>query len=148
MAGDPFRDAVRAALNSVISAASPAIAWVQRDTLNTADNPDASAGYFELEFPGASESQQAFGSPGQNEFLEQGQITLRVVTPAGRFRDTAEAYADQLRKAFRGKRIAFTEYGSGRQIFIDAVASMGGGHTEAGMWAESLALAYRVYPKG
>ena len=148
MSGDPFRDTIRADVDSLIAGAAPAIGWVRRDTLNTSDNPDASTGYFDLEFPGSSENQDTFGAPGSNEFKEEGQITLRVVAPLSRDRDTAETYASQLRKAYRGRRIAFTQYGPNRFIRINAVGAMGNGHTEGGMWAESIALAYQVFNVG
>lgn len=144
MAGDPFRDAFRAELATIRTELS--IAWPIVDTLNTGENPDASAGYLELEFPGGSESQYTFSAPGSNDYQEEGQVTVRVVTPLGGDRDTAEGYAAAIRSAFRTahRLIPF----SPRNIRITATGAMGGGHTEGGMWAESIALAYECFNVG
>lgn len=139
MAGDTLRDAFRAELAIVRTAAS--IAWAIKDTLNTTTNPDAGAGYLELEFPGGSEEQASFGAPGSNFFLERGQVTVHVVAPRGSSRDTAETYAAAIRAAFRGRRFA----AGARSVRIDAVAPMGGGFNEGGMWAETVALSYEIY---
>lgn len=143
--GDPFRDAMRNELDAIILAASPTITWKQLDTVNTKENPDASTGYIELEFPGGAEDQFTTGAPGNNLFKEDGQITVRVVAPLGRSRNSAELYASQLRAAFRGRRIPLT---AGKAIRINAVGAMGGGHTEGGMWAEAIALSYQVFNVG
>ncbi len=142
MAGDTFRDAWRAELATVLTGAG--IAWTIEDTLNTGENPDASTGYIELEFPGGSESQYTFGAPGSNFHNEEGQVTIRVVAPLGRLRDTAETYAAAIRSAFRMRRFA----AGSATVRITATAPMGGGHTEGGMWAESIALAYQVFNVG
>lgn len=145
MAGDTLRDAFRAELATIKTAAS--ITWDIRDTLNTEDNPDASEGYIELEFPGGSEVQFTFGAPGDNLHREQGQVTVRVVTPLGAgttMRDLAETYAAAIRSAFRMRRFA----AGSRSIRITDTAPMGGGHDEAGLWAESVALGYEIYNVG
>ena len=142
MAGDPFRDAMRAAFEAVRQAA--AIPWLISDSVNTTANPDASGGYLELEFPGAFEGQYTFGAPGANLHSEQGQITVRVVAPLGIDRDLAELYAAAIRTGFRMKRIPM----GAQTIRITSTGSMGGGHTEGGMWAESIALAYQLFNVG
>lgn len=144
MAGDTLRDAFRAELASVCAAASPVVALTIRDTLNTTSNPDASAGYLEIEFPGGFESQLTFGDPGANFWREGGQVTIRVIAPLGRYRNTAETNAESIRSGFRGRRFA----AGSRTIRIDATGSMGGGHDEGGMWAEAIALSYSVLNTG
>jgi hypothetical protein len=149
MAGDPLRDAFRAELDSIISTAAPPIPWVRKDTLNTSTEPDASTGYIDLEFPGGGEAQYTFGAPAANLYHEQGQVTVRVVTPlsAGQTeRDKAETYAAQIRSAFRTAHRTFAA--GSRTVRIKSTAPMGGGHDEGGMWAESVALEYEIYNVG
>ena len=146
MAGDTLRDAFRAKLDAIL-AANGSITWTQKDTLNTGLRPDASTGYFELEFPGGGEAQFTFGAPGSNFHREQGQVTLRAVTPlnAGTTeRNKAEAYIETIRAAFRMARFS----AGSRTVRITATGAMGGGQDEAGMWAESIALSYEVYNTG
>jgi hypothetical protein len=147
MAGDTLRDAFRAKLDAIL-AANPSIAWAQIDTLNTGIRPDASTGYFELEFPGGSEQQYTFGAPGNNLYLEQGQVTLRAVVRqnAGKTeRDKAESYIETIRAAFR---TAHSFAAGSRTVRITSTGAMGGGQDEAGMWAESIALSYEVFNTG
>lgn len=147
MAGDPLRDAFRTELDAIRLAA--AITWPVIDTLNTDENPDASIGFLELEFPGGREFQLTFGAPGANLHQEEGQVTVRVVTPLGAgkdMRDIAETYAAAIRSAFRMRRFPVT--GSVHEIRITDTAPMGGGHDEAGLWAEAVALGYRVFNLG
>ena len=155
MAGDPFRDAFRAELATVITAASPAILWTVKDLLNTVEQPApppagataAASGWFEIEFPGGSESQVTFGAPGSNLHREQGQVTIRAVTKlrAGKtVRDLAETYMGQVRAGFRMRRFTAGDL----EIRVTSTGAMGGGEDEAGQWAESLALAYSVYNRG
>jgi hypothetical protein len=142
-----LRNAFRAELDSIISTAAPPIAWVRKDTLNTSGQPDASTGYVDLEFPGGGEEQYTFGAPAANLHREEGQVTVRVVTPlrGGQVeRDKAEAYAKQIRAAFRMRRFA----AGSRSIRITSTAPIGGGHDEAGMWTEAVALAYEIYNVG
>lgn len=146
MAGDSFRDAIRGALDTVLLA-NPSIAWPHKDTLNTGVKPDASTGYFELEFPGGDESQFTFGAPGANDWQETGQITVRAVLRqnAGKTeRDKAESYVETIRSAFRGRRIAI----GSRAIRIRRTGAMGGGQDEGGMWVESIALEYQRFNVG
>jgi len=153
MAGDTLRDAFRAELATIRTGAS--IAWPIKDTLNTSEQPNppaaavasTSAGYLELEFPGGSEAQYTFGAPSANLHREQGQVTVNVVTrlrTGTTNRDLAETYAAAIRSAFRMRRFA----AGSRSIRIVAVAPMGGGHDEAGMWVESVALGYEIYNVG
>jgi len=147
MAGDPLRDAFRTELDAIRLSAS--IDWPIEDTLNTVENPDSSHPYLELEFPGGSEFQATFGSPGNNLHRELGQVTVRVVTPLGAgkaMRDQAETYAATIRAAFRMRRFAVA--GSSSGVRITDTAPMGGGHDEAGLWAESVALGYEIYNLG
>lgn len=154
MAGDPFRDAFRAELVAVLAVAT-AIPWSVKDVLNTAEQPrppaaDAAAnsqGHFEIEFPGASEAQYTFGAPGANLHREQGQVTIRAVTrlrSGTTNRDLAESYLATVRDRFRMRRFA----AGSRSIRITAVAPMGGGFDEGGMWVESIALGYEIYNVG
>lgn len=142
MAGDTLRDAFRARLATHRTTAGVSLAI--KDTVNTTENPDASAGYLELEFPGGSEGQYTFGAPGSNLHMEDCQVTLRVCMPLGSSRDTGEAAAEALRNLFRMDRFA----AGSRTVRITATAPMGGGQDEAGMWAESVALGYRVFNTG
>lgn len=143
MAGDSLRDAFRARL-AALCALSPAIVLPIEDLTNTGENPDASGPFLVLEFPGGAEDQYTFGSPGSNLFREDGQVTLRVCARLGRDRDTCEAAAETLRNRFRNDRFA----AASRTIRITAVAPMGGGHDEAGLWVESVGIAYRVFNEG
>jgi len=146
MAGDTFRDAVRGALDAILQA-NPSITWPHKDTLNTGIRPDASTSYFELEFPGGDENQFTFGAPGSNDWKETGQITVRAVVRqnAGKTeRDKAESYIEIIRQAFRGRRIAL----GSRAILIVKTGAMGGGHDEAGMWVEAIALEYKRFNVG
>ena len=59
-------------------------------------------------------------------------------------RDLAETYAAALRVKFRKDRFAA---GAGT-VRITSVAPMGGGHTEAGLWAEAVALGYEIFNIG
>lgn len=144
MAGDPLRDAFRSELETVRVAAS--IPWLIKDTLNTNVNPDASAGYLELQFPGGAEAQYTFGAPSNNLHREVGQVTIRVVSPRGNAanRDLAETYAAAIRSAFRMRRFAV----GSRSVRITATAPMGDGEDEGGMWSESIALGYELYNVG
>lgn len=142
MAGDTLRDAFRTRLAT--HRATAGVTLVIKDTVNTTENPDASAGYLELEFPGGSEGQYTFGAPGSNLHMEDGQVTLRVCMPLGLSRDTGEAAAEALRNLFRMDRFA----AGSRTVRVVATAPMGGGQDEAGMWAESVALGYRVFNSG
>lgn len=139
MAGDPFRDAFRAEFQSILNS-NPSITWTLRDTLNTRTIPDASVGFFELEFPGGSEEQTSFGVPGSNIFTEYGQVTLRAVTPRGQGTSKAEAFMEIVRPQFRGRRFPL----GSQMIRVDAVQPMGGGFTEGGEWAEALAIGYTL----
>lgn len=147
MAGDTLRDAFRAKLDAVIAAASPSIAWVRRDTLNTGDNPDASGGYIDLQFVGGDETQFTFGAPGANLHRELGPVFVHVVAPLASSpastteRDTAERYAGQIRTGFRMARFA----AGSQSVRITATASAAGGVIEGGMWAETIALQYEVF---
>ncbi|MFO1080860.1 MAG: phage tail terminator-like protein [Reyranellaceae bacterium] len=146
MAGDTFRDAFRAELTSVVSAAG--IAWPVRDLINTAENPDASGGFIAIEFLGGSEEQFTTGAPGDNLFRENGQVTIRVYAPqegSVTTRDQAERYAEAIRVAFRGRRFAC---GADRTIRIDGTQPMGGGQDEAGLWAEAIGLGYEMFNTG
>lgn len=141
MAGDTLRDAFRAELAAVVAAASPAITWSIKDTVNKVENPDASAGFIELEFAGGDEQQFTFGAPGANLHREHAPVFIHVVTPLGESRDTAETYAGQLRTAFRMRRFS----AGSRSVRITATAPMGGGEIEGGMWCETVALIYEVF---
>ena len=153
MAGDTLRDAFRTRLAAHRTTAS--IPWPIVDVLNTAEQPAPAAanaastaqGHLELDFLGGSEAQYTFGAPASNLHREQGQVTVRIVTRlrAGTtVRDLAETYAAALRNLFRMDRFA----AGSRTIRITAVAPMGGGFDEGGMWVESLALAYEIYNVG
>jgi len=153
MAGDTVRDAFRAELATIHTAAS--IPWAIKDTLNTAEQPNppvagapgTAAGYPELEFIGGSERQYTFGAPGSNLHREEGQVTVRVMTRlrSGTVnRDLAETYAGAIRSAFRMRRFA----AGARSIRITAVAPMGSGFDEGGMWGEAIAIAYEIYNVG
>lgn len=145
--GDTLRDDFRNELDTILGL-NPAITWQQKDTVNTAEKPDTSAGYFDFEFPGGGEGQASFGAPGSNLWLEEGQVTLRAVLRrnAGTTeRNKAESYMATLRAAFRGRRFGS---GAAHKIEITSSASMGNGHDEAGMWVESIALGYRIFNVG
>lgn len=141
MAGDTVRAAFRTRLATHRAAAG--VAWVIKDTDNTSENPDASAPYLELEFPGGpATSQYTVGNPGNNLHEEFGQVTLRLVTPLGTDRDTAEEYAELLRLKFLADRIP---YAVNRAVKILGVSPISDGHTEGGMYAYAIMLSYRVY---
>ncbi|HTE35788.1 MAG TPA: hypothetical protein VK634_15025 [Reyranella sp.] len=144
--GDTLRNAFRLNLESVLEL-SGWIDWPHRDTLNTGLKPDASTGYFELEFAGGSEEQFTSGAPTRNFYRERGQVTIRAVVRqnAGLTeRNKAESYIEAVRMAFRSARFV----AGSRNVRITSTGAMGGGETEAGMWAESIALAYEVYSVG
>jgi hypothetical protein len=143
--GDEFRDACRARLQAHISTAG--ISWSLLDLLNTGTNPDVSSSFIDIEFPGGNEDQYTFGAPGNNFFDERGQLTIRVTTRLGAGlteRNLAEIYAGRLRNLFRNDRFA----AGNTTVRITAAEPMGGGHDEAGLWSESLALRYRRYVIG
>jgi hypothetical protein len=143
--GDPLRMAFRERL--VVWLADLGIGWPIRDLHNTGDNPDVSQGFVVLDFPGGSEDQYTFGAPGLNFWREQGQVTLYVKTRLGAgmtMRNLAESYAGALRSRFRNDRFAA---GNGT-IRIASTAPMGGGHDEAGLWVEAVALGYETYNVG
>jgi hypothetical protein len=153
MAGDTLRDAFRAELATVRTAAS--IPWPIKDTVNTATQPNppaagaasTAAGHLELEFPGGAEAQYTFGAPAANLHREQGQVTVNVVTrlrTGTTNRDLAETYAEAIRSAFRMRRFA----AGSRSIRITATMPMSGGHDEGGLWVESVALGYEIYNVG
>ena len=147
MAGDTLRDAFRSELDAVIAAASPAITWVRKETLNTEENPDASTGFFEIEFGDGFEEQYTFGAPGSNLHRELAPVFIHAITPLGRSettRDLAETYLGQIRTAFRARRFA----SGSRTIAIKGTGPMGGGEIEGGMWAETIALQYEIYNVG
>jgi hypothetical protein len=139
MAGDTLRDAFRTRLATHVAAA--AITLPIKDLVNTGDDPDAGAGFIALEFPGGNEDQYTFGAPGSNLWRERGQVTIRVYAPLGSSRDVGEAAAEALRGRFRADRFS----AGSRTIRILETAPMGGGQDEAGLWAESVALAYQIF---
>lgn len=154
MTGDPLRDAFRTALAAVCTEKS--IAWPVKDTVNTSTQPEppaagassSAAGYLELEFPGGSEDQYTFGAGSSDLHREQGQVTVRIATrlrTGTTNRDLAETYGNAIREGFRKRR--FTTAAS-REVRITAVAPMGGGFNEGGLWVESVALAYEIYNVG
>ena len=61
------------------------------------------------------------------------------VRPFGRIEFVA-----RIRTAFRMRRFA----AEARSVRITSTAPMGGGHDEAGLWVESVALAYELYNVG
>ena len=155
MAGDPLRDAFRAELATIRTAAS--IPWPIKDTVNTATQPappaagaaSTAAGHIELEFLGGSEDQYTFGAPASNLFDERGQVTVRVATrlrSGTTNRDLAETYANAIRARFRTQNRKFA-VGS-RECRITATMPMGGGQDEAGFWVESVGLRYQLYNVG
>lgn len=147
MAGDTLRDAFRSELDAVIAAASPSITWTRRDSLNTATAPDASTGYFEIEFGVGDEVQYTFGAPGANLHREQASVFIHAIAPLAASkttRDLAETYLGQLRNAFRMRRFSV----GSNTVRITATAPMGGGEIDGGMWAETLALSYEIYNVG
>jgi len=139
MPGDPLRDAFRTLLATVKTEKS--IAWATKDTLNTAENPDASAPYLELAFDGGTEEQGTFGVPGGNLHDEEGQVRLNIYMPMGSEQAQGEVYGRALRNGFRARKFQTSE---GRDVYIDAVTPMGGGETMGGMWVETIALSYRT----
>lgn len=154
MAGDTLRDAFRAELAIVRTAAS--IPWPIKDTDNTSEQPSppaadaaaTAAGHLEIEMPaGPPEEQYTFGAPGANLHREQNHVTIRVMTKlrAGQtVRDLAETYAAAIRAAFRMRRFA----AGSRSIRIRATAPMGDGFDEGGLWGVSVALFYEIYNVG
>lgn len=141
MSGDPLRDAFRTKLAAIKTSAS--IAWDIIDTVNTSEDPDVSAPYIDLEFPGSTPEQQAsWGNPGNNWQNEEGQVTVKVHTPLGRNQDIAETYAKAIRDGFGMARLTMA---GGQQIRITATSSMGGGQDDGGMWVEAVALSYQTY---
>lgn len=156
MAGHPFEDAVKADLDAILLAASPAIDWRRKDVASTGEQPgppaadadDALAGWFEIEFIGGDESQFTSGSPGNNLHREVGQITLRAVTrlQAGEtVRDLAGAYMAQLASSYRARRIALD---ATRRIRVVGLMPMGEGQDEAGDWVRSLGIRYELFNVG
>lgn len=144
MAGDTFRDAFRTRL-ATHCATVPATTRSPLDLINTGEDPDAAApGYIYLEFPGGSEAQYTTGAPGSNLFREQGQVTVKVATPLGSGRDTAEVDAATLRNRFRADRFA----AGSQSVKVMAVQPMGGGQDDSGMWVESIGLAYQIFNVG
>ena len=74
-------------------------------------------------------------------------MTVNICTRLGAGttkRDQAETYAAAIRTAFRMRRFA----AGSRSVRITSTAPMGGGHDEAGLWVESVALAYEIYNVG
>ncbi|WP_319798324.1 phage tail terminator-like protein [Nitrobacter sp.] len=146
MAGDPFKDAIRARLATHVDALGLGSTFPIRDTDNTSDQPDAAANYLELEFPGGPpDRQRSFGSPGNNWYDEVGQITLNVVVTLRQNRNAAEAAAAGLRGKFRSDRI---EIAPGRFIRITGTSPLSDGRTEGGHWVISVYLAYQVFNIG
>lgn len=144
--GDVVRDLFRNKLDAIIRANS--IQWRQVDGINVPGQPDAQNPYFVLEFLGGSEDQYSFGSPGNNFFLEIGQVNVRVVTPKHRsveMRRLAEAYAAIIRNSFRSVSMQITE---GHDVRVERTMPLGDGFTEGGMWTETIGLEYRVYNTG
>lgn len=139
MPGDPLRDAFRALLSTVKTEKS--IAWATKDTLNTAENPDAAEPYLELEFDGGREEQATFGAPGGNLHDEDGQVRLNLYMPLGADQAQGEVYGRALRNGFRARQFQTSE---GRDVSIEAVTPMEGGETVGGMWLETIVLSYRT----
>jgi len=131
----------------LVSLADLGIGWPIVDLHNAGENPDVSQGFVALDFPGGSEDQYTFGAPGLNFWREQGQVTLYVKTRLGAgmtVRNLAESYAGALRSRFRNDRFVA---GNGT-VRIVSTAPMGGGHDEAGLWVEAVALGYETFNIG
>ncbi len=147
MAGDPFRDAVRARLVTHRGTVGLTTTFVIEDTDNTATQPGVPSatqlGFLELEFPGGPPARQyTTGAPGNNLHDQTGQITVRVVTPLRQNRDAAETAAAALRTAFLADRFALT---ASNNIRITGVSPINGGHDEGGNYVYSVLLEYQVY---
>ncbi len=150
MAGDPFKDAVRARLAAHRTTLGYTTTWPIKDTDNTSTQPGVPSptdlGFLELEFPGGPpERPYTFGAPGNNLHDEVGQITLRAVTPLRKNRDAAETILSGLRGKFRVDRF---EIAAGRNIRITGTSPISDGHDEGGNWVASVLLAYQLYNVG
>lgn len=150
MAGDAFKDAVRARLATHRTTAGYSSTFPIKDTDNTSTQPGVPSptelGFLELEFPGgAPERQYTFGAPGYDFHDEVGQITLRVVTALRANRDAAETAAAALRALFRKDRITV---GDGRTIRITGTSPISDGHDEGGNYVLSVLLAYQIFNRG
>ncbi|MDP2377784.1 phage tail terminator-like protein [Reyranella sp.] len=145
MAADPLRDAFRTKLAAIKTDVTYPIAWPIKDTTNTAENPDVSAPYLELEWAGGDERQGTFGAPGQNIHDEDGTIFVNLCMPLGRYQAQAEIYGRYIRNGFRAAHLLTSE---GRDVFITAASPLGGGENEAGLWVETIALAYETTNQG
>jgi hypothetical protein len=145
--GDPFRNAMRDRLGVILT--ELAIPWPLVDMDNAGNNPDVSASFVCLDFPGGSpEEQYTFGAPGANYWKETGQVSVYLKTRMGAGTTTqrvAEGYAAAIRRKFRANRIGMD---GGYSIVITATAAMGGGHDEGGLWVESIGLEYRLFTSG
>lgn len=143
MAGDPLRDAFRTELQTIITAAS--IAWPLKDTLNNATPIDAATSYITLQYGGGIETPAWFAGAGANGWAENGVIYVNLITSAAEGAETAERYADLIRKGFRDRRFATAE---SRAVRILSVSPLGGGEDEGIGWRESVAIEYRVHNVG
>jgi hypothetical protein len=150
MAGDPFKDAVRARLATHRTTLGYTTTFPIKDTDDTATQPGVPSatelGFLELEFPGGPPGRQyTTGAPGANLHNETGQITIRVITPLRRNRDAAETVAAALSGKFLADRIPFI---TGHDIRIEGISPIGDGHDEGGNYVYSVLMAYQLYKVG
>lgn len=149
MAGDPFRDAWRARLEHHRLARG--IAWLIRDLDSTTLAPDAAQGFADIEFSGgAAETLAAWGSPGDNDWDEFGQVSIDVYCPLGSaaLRDQADAIAALYRTAFRNDRFWDRDGNGHLRIRVTGTAPLTAGIAAGGLRVVSALLAYRLTNRG
>ena len=140
MSGDPLRDAFRTELASVLSDAS--ISWPLVDTINTTNHPSATSNFISLRFNQSQPEQPyTFGSPGYNQWREEGDVVVDLYPVLGKGHDTAEQYALAIRNAFRNRRFTMT---TGQTVRILSVTPLSGGPVDGAWWVESVGITYRV----
>lgn len=143
MAGDPLRDAFRAELQTIVTAAS--IPWPIQETRNDGQQTDAATSYLTLTYGGGIEQPAWFAGAGNNGWKEDGVIYVNVIAGSGTGTEDAERYADLIRKGFRNRRFQTAE---GRGVRILNVDPLGGGEDEGIGWREAVAVQYRVHNIG
>ena len=149
MPGDPFRDAWRARLAH--HRLAQGVAWPIKDLDGTTLAPDAAQGFADIEFSGGTpERLEAWGVPGDNLWVEDGQVSIDVYCPLGSaaLRDQADAIAALYRTAFRADRFWDRDADGHLRIRVTGTAPLTAGVVAGGLRVVSVLLAYRLLNRG
>ena len=138
MAGDPVREAIKAKLIAIKTAAS--IPWDVKETDNAFASASGDTSFIAIEFDGSPPmTQRTWGQPGNNRYREDGTVWVRVVAPLDAGIDVA-GWARAIAAGFLEQRFDTSDGKTVRTLSGAPSPTRAGGR-----WIESVALSYRVH---